>query len=92
MTLFVNNTLGYTILNHLQGMYYGILASLDEVSVILCQLVYIDLFHQSFVHQYLLLWMAAVMHIWKTPKLILLAFAAGLSKIMAAFLVSQKSA
>jgi len=61
--LFVNKVLGFTILNHIQGKYYGILASLDGVFVILCLSVYIDSFHQSFIYQYLLLWMAVVMHI-----------------------------
>jgi len=32
ITLSVNKVLGFTILNHLWGMYYGILASLDGVS------------------------------------------------------------
>jgi len=40
--LFVNNVLSFTILNHLQGRYYGILASLDGVFVILCLSVYMD--------------------------------------------------
>jgi len=64
ITLFVNKVWGSTILNHLQGMYYKILASLDGVFVILCLLVYMDSFHQSLIYQYLQLWMAAVMHVW----------------------------
>jgi len=45
-------------------MYYRILAYLDEVFVILCLLVYMHSFHQSFIYWYLQLWMAAVMHVW----------------------------
>jgi len=38
------------ILNYLQGIYYGMLASLDGAFVILCLLVYMDSFHQSFIY------------------------------------------
>jgi len=53
ITSFVNKVSGFKILNHLQGIYYGIVVSLAY-----------DSFYQSFVYWYLQLWMVVVMHIW----------------------------
>jgi len=37
---FVNEALGFTVLDHIRGMHYGILVDLYGVFVILCPLVY----------------------------------------------------